>query len=166
MTVLKFCIRNLIDPAIACLSGIAYGVALSSTAIGGFWTGPDFDHPPMSGWDCLRTGWLFFPEGWLANPLTFAAVILLLTRCRIAAFFLAAGALGLAWLWTYDFSREFSAKLLMAGYDWWVLSMQILLVGSFCSLVMHYPETWQSLRSLYQSWREPVTNVRARDEPT
>jgi hypothetical protein len=166
MSLSKFITIRLFDPVIVSLTGIAYGVALFSTAIGGFWTGPDFDHPPMSGWECLLWGWLHFPIGWLANPLMFVAVILLLTRCRIVAFFLAAGAIGLAWLWTYDFSRQFSAKLLMAGYDWWVLSMQVLLVGVFCSLIVHYAETWRSMQSLGQSGGDPVPEVQGCGEPT
>ena len=159
MSLAKFLKRNFVDLGVACLSIIAYGVALFSTAIAGFWTGPDFDHPPMSGMDCLLSGWFHFPIGWLANPLLFTAIILLVIRFRIAAFLLAIGAIGLAWSWTYEFCRQFSATLLMSGYHWWLLSMQVLVVGNFCSLVLHYRETWQSFRSLRQARQVPVTNV-------
>src|SRR5437764_5909602 len=91
---------SFVDMAVACLSGSAYGVALFSTAIGGFWTGPDFDHPPMTGWNCLTSGCFHFPIGWLANPVMFTAIVLLLIRFRFAAFLSSCGALGLAWIWT------------------------------------------------------------------
>jgi hypothetical protein len=91
----------------------------------------------------------------------FAAIVLLLARFRIAAFLLAMGAIGLAWLWTYEFCREFPAELLKAGYDWWLLSMQVLVVGIFCSMILHYREMWQSLRSICGARLEPVTDVLA-----
>jgi hypothetical protein len=138
--------RSVVDIAAVVLCCSAYGVALSSTAIDGFWTGPDFDHAPMSGLDCLLSGWLWQPIGWLANPLIFAGVVLLLVRCRISAFVTGMAAIGLAVFWTREFSREFSAKLLMSGYAWWMASMQILVAGSFLSMVVHYSETLKSLR--------------------
>ena len=138
---------DLLDPAVACLACIAYWVALSSTAIAGFSTGPDFDHPPMSGLDCLSSGWPLFPVGWLANPLFLAAVGLLFTRHRLVALLLVSGALGLAWFWTYDFCWQFPPKLLMDGYNWWLRSMQVLAVGAFGSAALHYRETWKSLRN-------------------
>jgi hypothetical protein len=145
--------------AVACLACIAYGVALFSTAIGGFWTGPDFDHAPMSGWDCLLSGWFHFPIGWLANPVLFAAIFLLLSGFRIAAFLLGILAIGLVRYWTYEFCQQFPAKLLMAGCDWWLFSIEALVAGSFCSMVLHCLETWQSLTSLGRTCRKPLTNV-------
>ncbi len=138
--------RSVVDITAAVLCCSAYGVALSSTAIAGFWTGPDFDIAPLSGLKCLLSGWFWEPTGWLANPLIFAGVAFLLTRHRILAFVLGIGAIGLALLWTRQFSREFSPELLMSGYTWWLASMQILAVGSFCSAIVHYSETLKSLR--------------------
>jgi hypothetical protein len=113
----------------------------------------------MSGMDCLLSGWFHFPIGWLANPLLFAAIVLLVIRFRLVAFLLATGATGLAWFWTQEFCRQFPANLLMPGYDWWLRSMQVLVIGSFCSVVLHYRETWRSLNSLFRAAREPVTNA-------
>src|SRR5579864_939381 len=159
MRIFKYRAISLVDLAVTCLACSAYSIALSSTAIGGFWTGPDFDHPPMSGLNCLLSGWFHFPIGWLANPVMFAAIVLLLTRCRSAAFLSATGAIGLALLWTYDFCRQFPPNLLMAGYHWWILSMQVIVVGSLCSLAFHYRETWRSLRALWRKRQEPAPNV-------
>lgn len=150
---------SLLDVVVACLSGIAYAVALFSTAIGGFWTGPDFEYSPSSGLDCLQQGWLFFPIGWLANPVLFVAVVLLLARCRIAAFLMAIVAIALAWLWNNQFCREFSPELLRPGFHWWLSSMQILIAGSFCSLLLHCSETWRSLKSLGRACRRTFTSV-------
>jgi hypothetical protein len=159
MRLSKYRTISIVDVVVACLACTAYGIALFSTAIGGFWTGPDFDHPPMSGLNCLLSGWFHFPIGWLANPVMFTAVVLLLARCRSAAFLSATGAIGLAWLWTHEFCQQFPAKLLMAGYHWWLLSMLVLVVGSLCSLVFHYRETWQSWRSLSRICQELPSNV-------
>ena len=80
-------------------------------------------------------------------------------RYRSAAFLSAARAIGLAWLWTHEFCRQFSAELLMPGYRWWLQSMQVLVVGSFCSIALHYRETWQSWRSLCRTCQEHPTTV-------
>ena len=150
---------SFVDIATAAFSCIAYHFALFSTAIGGFWTGPDFDHAPMSGWECLLTGWFEFPIGWLANPVLFAATVLLLFRLRIAAFLLGVGAVGFSTLWVNQFFRQFPPKLLLSGYDWWLLSQHILVAGSFCSLIVHYPETWQSMRLLCRASRVPAPEI-------
>jgi len=138
------------------VSCCAYGIALFSTAIGGFWTGPDFDHPPMPGWNCLLSGWWHFPEGWLANPLMFMALFLLMIRFRIAAFLTSSAAVGLAWIWTENFSREFSVELLRSGYDWWMGSLHVLAFGILCSAVWYYRESWQSVKSFCRASRESL----------
>src|SRR4051794_24334965 len=151
---LKFSARRLVDLAVACLACTAYGISLFSIAIGGFWTGPDFDHAPMSGLTCLLSGWVHFPIGWLANPAFCTGVVLLVFRFRIAAFLSATAGIGLAWLWTCEFCRQFPAELLMNGYRWWLFSMQLLLLGTLCSMIVHSSETWQSVRLFCRAWRE------------
>lgn len=166
MSVSRTSTISLLDVAVVCLACISYGIALFSKAIGEFWTGPDFHISSMAGWNCLLSGWFHFPIGWLANPALFAGLGLLLARCRTAAFLSAVGSIGLAWLWTHEFCREFSEKLLLAGYRWWLLSMLILAVGSLFSLAFHYRETWQSWRSSGRTCQEPPTNDPDGGKPT
>lgn len=128
---------RLFDVFIASVWCTAYAIALCSTAIDGFWTGPDFHFAPTPGWNCLLSGWFHFPIGWLANPLLFVGVLCVLTGHRVPALICAVCAVALAYLWTYEFSREFSPKLLMSGYDWWLGSTYVLAVGSLSSLVIH-----------------------------
>jgi hypothetical protein len=115
-----------------------YGVALGSIAIGQFWTGPDFDFGPFTGWDCLRTGWFDELLGWLANPTMLVAATLLLCRRRLGAFLFALGGVGLALLWTRTFCQRFPAKLLENGYEYWMMSMAVLAAGCFCSISLRY----------------------------
>jgi hypothetical protein len=149
---IAFCrAMTLFDIAVVSASCSAYGVALFSTAIRSFWTGPNFVIGPLSGWDCLTSGCFYLQIGWLANPVLFVGEVLLLSRYRIAAFLLAIGSLGWTCLWTIEFCREFSANLLEDGYYWWLSSMLILLVGAFCSLVVHHSEARRSLRLFWQT---------------
>jgi hypothetical protein len=129
---------SVVDVTVACVCCGMYGVALASTVIGGFWTGPDFDHPPMSGLDCLLGGWFHYPIGWLANPLFFTGVALLLSRHRSSACWVGMCAIGCSVLWTCEFYQEFSAKLLLPGSKWWFTSMYALVAGSLCSIAVHY----------------------------
>jgi di/tricarboxylate transporter len=132
---MKFLFRfklSAFDAIVVLLCCIAYGHALFSTAIGGFWSGPDFDHPPRTGLSCLLSGWFWHPLEWLANPFLLAAAVLLLTRHRGLACCGGVLAFGLA----CQFQREFPADLLMQGYYSWLISMAIFVIGSFCSVVI------------------------------
>jgi hypothetical protein len=130
-----FCSKlSAFDAVVVLLCCIAYGHAFFSVAIAGFWSGPDFDHPPMTGLSCLLSGWFWYPLEWLANPFLLAAAVLLLTRHRVLACCVAVLALGLA----CQFQRELPAKLLMQGYYSWLISMAIFVIGSFCSVVIEW----------------------------
>lgn len=133
-----FSAHRLFDGVIIALCSIAYGHALFSVAIGGFWHGPDFDHPPMTGLDCLLTGWLHYPLGWLANLALVAGIVLFLVGFRLLACLFGLFALGMACIFAKEFARDFPADLLKQGYHSWLMSMQIFVVGSACSLVLRY----------------------------
>src|SRR5262245_17167771 len=91
--------HRLFDAAIIALCAIAYCHALRSIAIGGFWHGPDFDQPPMTGWDCLKSGWWIYPMGWLANFVLLAGIVVLLTGRRLLACLFAMLAIGMVCIW-------------------------------------------------------------------
>jgi len=142
---------SIVDLAGAGLCSVCYWIALSSTAIAGFWTGPDFDFAPMTGWDCLRSGWFEFPLGWLVNPILLVGAILLLFGRRFTACIAAMAAIGLTRIWTWEFSHTYSLKLLREGYDWWLGSMHVLAAGSLCSMFIHCSDTWKRFRSFCAS---------------
>jgi hypothetical protein len=126
------------DGAVVVAASIPYGRALFSTAIGGFGAGPDFEFGPSSGISCLLTGWLYFPLGWLANPVLLCGVALLLMQRRLLAALCGLLAVGLACLWAVQFQREYSADLLREGYYSWRLGMILFAIGTLCSVVTQY----------------------------
>jgi len=156
MRLIRWSRSRIPEIAVALTFLAAYAAALLAPAVNRIWTGPDFLIGPFTGANCLLTGWLHFPVGWTANPIAFAASLLLITKHRTGALLLALISMLLTWIWNIEFCSQFPADMLLIGYHWWKLSIGILCVGSLGCMILNYSDTWQSLKMIGQILIRPI----------
>lgn len=90
-----------------------------------------FDLAAIYGYQCVLTGWHYFPIGWLANPLIGAGVILLFYRRPAVATLCGLTAAIATIQWSLEWNRQGLWGWLSLGYNLWLASIAILVVGSF-----------------------------------
>ena len=94
----------------------------------GLCAGP-FDLAAIYGFSCALTGWMDYPLGWLANPLVWFGVVLLVCRHSGAATLCGLLAMVMAVQWSIEWNRQGLSHMLRAGYDLWLASIGLLVVG-------------------------------------
>lgn len=113
----------------ATVAGMYLGACCTVVVREGLTAGP-FDMAAIYGYSCALTGWIDYPFGWLANPLAGAGVVLLICRRPGAAAVCGLLAFGPVVQWSVEWHRQGLWSMLRIGYDLWVASVGLLVVGS------------------------------------
>ncbi len=113
----------------AAVSGMYLWACCSVVVREGLSAGP-FDLAAIYGFGCALTGWMDYPLGWLANPLLWAGVVLLVCRRPGAAAVCGLLAVGPVVQWSLEWHHQGLWRMLRVGYDLWVASVGLLAVGS------------------------------------